>query len=727
MASTSEKRLSPYVDQPEAKRWRGDAVLRAYDNITTRDNARTHNGDNIHHVYHGHVHQYPDPVHITDATPHGSATRTELLQSMKLDEISDRFSTIKQAYAKTCHWLLKKEEYKAWRNPAEMSRHKGFLWIKGKPGAGKSTLMKWAFQYARKSHREDILISFFFNARGERLERSTEGMYRSLLVQLLEKVPRLQNVLDEQRQRDNWPVEVLSGLFREAVMILGDEHLTCYIDALDECSEAEIRDMIEFFEELTESAIEESVSFRVCFSSRHFPRISISTCKELILEGQEGHEGDIAAYIQKKLRVSGRSKSAMAVEIQERASGIFLWVCLVVRILNEDIDHGNAGEIKTRLKEIPDGLDELFQDIIARGTRDDTHLIPTLQWIMFAQRPLTCRELYHAIIHTSNEELQLVSEHEKFSANNAEHFLLNSTKGLAEKTKGKEPRVQFIHESVRDDLGTTGLKSLAPHLARNLPGLTHDFLKQRCLELISERVCRHLSLPAILPKAKSGEAEKLRARSREDLPFLEYAVSNVLYHAESAGAHEVSQHDFIDTFPLATWTSLNNLHERYGVRRYTSSVTLPYVLADRGFVRLLSAEFQQRDPDLSAMRERHTTLLGAAVHGCHTEIVELMLERGANKNLSANELGRLLKLAAEKRDSRVLESLIEAGNQHDCSEILKALLIKHSGEGNKIIVQVLLDKGADVNAQGGEYGNALQAASWVGHNEIVQQPRAFGA
>lgn len=184
--------------------------------------------------------------------------------------------------------------------------------------------MKWAFQYTQKSHREDILISFFFNARGERLERSTEGMYRSLLVQLLEKVPRLQNVLDEQRQRDNWLVEVLSGLFREAVMTLGDERLTCYIDALDECGEAEIRDMIEFFEELTESAIEESVNFRVCFSSRHYPRISINTCLELILEGQEGHEGDIAAYIQKKLRVLARSKSAMAVEIQERASGIFL-------------------------------------------------------------------------------------------------------------------------------------------------------------------------------------------------------------------------------------------------------------------------------------------------------------------------------------------------------------------------------------------------------------------
>lgn len=33
-------------------------------------------------------------------------------------------------------------------------------------------------------------------------------------------------------------------------------------------------------------------------------------------------------------------------------------------------------------------------------------------------------------------------------------------------------------------------------------------------------------------------------------------------------------------------------------------------------------------------------------------------------------------------------------------------------------VIMLLDKGADVNAQGGDYGNALQAASYGGHREI---------
>ncbi|KAH1486210.1 hypothetical protein KXV31_004492 [Aspergillus fumigatus] len=43
-----------------------------------------------------------------------------------------------------------------------------------------------------------------------------------------------------------------------------------------------------------------------------------------------------------------------------------------------------------------------------------------------------------------------------------------------------------------------------------------------------------------------------------------------------------------------------------------------------------------------------------------------------------------------------------------------------SYKGYQEIVKLLLDKGADVNVQGGEYGNALQAASLEGHHEIVK-------
>ena len=46
-------------------------------------------------------------------------------------------------------------------------------------------------------------------------------------------------------------------------------------------------------------------------------------------------------------------------------------------------------------------------------------------------------------------------------------------------------------------------------------------------------------------------------------------------------------------------------------------------------------------------------------------------------------------------------------------------LYKASNAGHNKIVELLLNKGADVNAQGGFYSNALYAASLGGHDKIV--------
>jgi ankyrin repeat protein len=54
-------------------------------------------------------------------------------------------------------------------------------------------------------------------------------------------------------------------------------------------------------------------------------------------------------------------------------------------------------------------------------------------------------------------------------------------------------------------------------------------------------------------------------------------------------------------------------------------------------------------------------------------------------------------------------------NTHEHSQLVVASLFGHD-----TVVQLLLDEGADVNAQGGYFGNALQAASWEGHEHVVE-------
>ncbi|KAL4793151.1 hypothetical protein BDV19DRAFT_231391 [Aspergillus venezuelensis] len=77
---------------------------------------------------------------------------------------------------------------------------------------------------------------------------------------------------------------------------------------------------------------------------------------------------------------------------------------------------------------------------------------------------------------------------------------------------------------------------------------------------------------------------------------------------------------------------------------------------------------------------------------------------------------------------RVLNSLIAScGDRIRIRDMINAqggrygnALQAASFRGHEKMVQILLDQGADVNAQGGRYGNALQAASSEGHEKLVQ-------
>ena len=80
----------------------------------------------------------------------------------------------------------------------------------------------------------------------------------------------------------------------------------------------------------------------------------------------------------------------------------------------------------------------------------------------------------------------------------------------------------------------------------------------------------------------------------------------------------------------------------------------------------------------------------------------------------------LLRAAAEGQEV-VVQRLLENGAELKSKDIYSRTSLSWAAEkGHDQVVQILLDKGADVNAQGGDYGNALQAASFGGHDQVVQ-------
>ncbi|KAM0204555.1 hypothetical protein ACHAPA_002000 [Fusarium lateritium] len=625
--------------------------------------------------------------------------------------------------------------------------------------------MKFIYTRMRKQDRDRQVLttSFFFNARGDDLEKSVSGMYRSLLLQLFEGFPDLQGVLDDQdlvpRNRETCPsLNSLKDLFRAAILCLGNRSCACFIDALDECDEQQIRDMIGFFEELSEDCRGEAIKLRVCFSSRHYPYITIRSGIQLTLEGQPGHTKDMESYIGNHLRIENpvlfdSLKSTML----DKAAGIFLWVALVVQILNADHRRGNPA-LQKRLNELPSGLSDLFKDLLTRDQDNMEELRLSISWILFAQRPLEPKEYYHALWSDLSPEDLASLEMQNIEISKAsglfDRYVISSSKGLAETTQSRKPTVQFIHESVRDFLiKDKGLHELWPDLGEDWERQSHDRLKSCC----NTYILRH---QAERPRCTSNS----RKYTMRKYPLLEYASLFVLNHANAA-ADAISQLKFLEDFHTPGWIRIFNTVERVSTRRYSQDVDILYILADRGLSHLIRARLidhpninteggRFRYPLLAAIAKRDkasiVALLGLpseiyngtditddldckleTIQNNHTPLswvcekgnlilAKLLSRKGVHKDETSGESRRCLVGAMDNGHAEVVRWLIDQGAPVETKDSLGHTLLDWSIARSDVdMFQKLLDRGVKPELIGPDQ-SLLLAAAKHGREDTLQ-------
>jgi ankyrin repeat protein len=679
-----------------------------------------------------------------------------LLDSLFFEQIDVRQTTIKNAHAKTCKWLLENSEYLNWLDVAELNKHHGFLWIKGKPGTGKSTLMKFALAHAMDTITDKIVLSFFFNARGEDIEKSIIGAYRSLLLQILEQLPTHQSVFNSLelsassiRTKHQWSAESLKTMLERAIRNLGELSVICFIDALDECEEQQVREMIQFFEHIGELTTSTSIRFQTRFSSRHYPHITIHKGLVLVLEGQERHFQDIYSYLESELKI-GQSSIAQQIrsELQEKASGIFMWVVLVVCILNKEHDRGRMHALRRRLQEIPSDLDRLFRDILTRDSHNKDELVLCIQWVLFAQQPLSPEQLYFAVLSGVEPEAVSMWESGEITEDVIQRFILDSSKGLAEVTTSH--KVQFIHESVKEFLlKGNGLSNIWPELGSNLRGQSHERLKECCVTHMSMDVSAPLKIPESLPESYSEQAAGLRQSAVCTFPFLEYAVQNVLHHADVAEGSGINQAHFITNFSLPRWIKLDNMLRPRGRRRFTSNASLLYVLAECNMSNLIGL-ISSLTSCLEVENERYGPPLFAAIANESKAVVKVFVQALAadqligsrpqkryseyhqdkfvqqtfGRNFKFSEQRGILSYLAELGDETLFAiQLITGVSGIDLEDQYGQMPLSWAAhKGHEAIVKLLLDIGrVDVNSKD-QYGRtSLWWAARNGHGVVFKR------
>ncbi|KAH0497751.1 hypothetical protein TgHK011_005037 [Trichoderma gracile] len=336
------------------------------------------------------------------------------LESLWFPAINDRLQNVERPTHRTSSWLFEHPEYEEWFNGKSRSRYYGLLWLKGKPGAGKSTLMKEAFSRAMMGQAKSdySTAAFFFCANGVELEHTSLGLFRSLLYQLLPRDrPSLQRFhqycskkkvsLNSQGQATEtiaWVETELRQLL-ESVLLNQTKRTIIFIDALDECDESNIRPLAYFWRSITKAAHDVGLSLNVCLSSRHFPTISLSHCVEIVVEQHNGD--DIATYVDHKFQICMSAQRShwlfLRRRILEKAAGVFLWAVLVAEDVLKNWDNGREMPyLVQRVRDVPEALEHLFSNLLTDlepSTRELTTRF--FQWVILAATPLRLHEWHH--------------------------------------------------------------------------------------------------------------------------------------------------------------------------------------------------------------------------------------------------------------------------------------------------------------------------------------------
>lgn len=276
-----------------------------------------------------------------------------------------------------------------------LSSGNGIFHIAGKLGSGKSTLMKFLCNHPQTKvalqkwagHRRLVFANFFFWKPGSRLQKSLEGLFRSLLYDMLRGCPELipEVLPDAWRQviSPTWQThaslyfrneEIRTGFYRLIKLRnVYENHCFCFfIDGLDEYEETGQEDYKSMAKLLHEWTALAPGDVKICVSSREYNVFLNLFSAEIRFRLQELTARDMKRYIKDRLEEiedqEGRGNLIDA--IVKKADGIFLWVAVVVKSLRERLEDGyDLPALKKELDTYPKELDPLFTHILKSISR----------------------------------------------------------------------------------------------------------------------------------------------------------------------------------------------------------------------------------------------------------------------------------------------------------------------------------------------------------------------
>ncbi|KAH7253370.1 hypothetical protein B0J15DRAFT_513590 [Fusarium solani] len=423
--------------------------------------------------------------------------------SARFDGTDTREAAISKPYGDTYGWILhpqppEQDGKPLWGSfPQWLAEGSSTVyWVTGKPGSGKSTMLKFLLQQLLlRSHLSRglgnlrlLIVRYYAWNAGTTLHQSSEGLKRTVMSQALDLYPELTLKLAPRRwflcqvlrtasslpHWDTWEVE---RAFKALLSQCGKTiKLVLFIDGLGEF-DTPPKDVVHQIREMTALC---PTRLKICVASRPCNAFNDEYGQGPVLKmhlvTHDGMINFVAGIFQENkawaehLALNPQATSQLISDIATKANGVFQWVSLV-RLLLDLLTDGEsptqAVDIQQVLQDLPSELGALYEKIWARVQPNKLPMGSFMMRIMRAVRgPVSfltmwlVKSLKQCSVQVEPYSTELPPRYiDEFQTNTNAKILLklqwkrqlvDCTKGILELNSEGNGFVDFIHRTARE-------------------------------------------------------------------------------------------------------------------------------------------------------------------------------------------------------------------------------------------------------------------------------------
>jgi ankyrin repeat protein len=558
-------------------------------------------------------------------------------------------------------------------------------------------------------------ICYFFFKDNEQQDRLAIA-FCALLHQLFTAQPQLLKHAISAWQRNGEKLRNEVGeLWRILINAATDKDsrdVICVLDALDECRERDRETLLRFLSELYIDSLSQTSrkgSLKFLVTSRPYDNIESdfqkhihSNLPTIHLSGEKENDNihkEIDLVIRERVaelahdnQLSHLTAQTLELWLIRMENRTYLWLHLAIKAIEEKYKNSISPDSESMESlQLPSSIDDAYEKILS-NVKNQEKVKKILHIIVGARRPLSLSEMAMALGLSDQQPTP------------QSYVEVKTDKKLLEKRLPhlcglfvfiNHSRIYLIHQTAKEFLIQKEVQ------ADN--NCWKHCLKFNDSQTIMAKVCiDYLSLYELDSDElrKAQRMNKIRGLEGEtDIPKLE-VLALLKYSSEHWPSH------FRDSCIGIGSSALTKVYDLYQSKNNCFQWWFPL---------LWRAQYSYEDPP-------HMSDIRLAAFNNHDVVLlHLLSKEGADLEDRDNEGRTALIWGAELGHEKVTKLLLDKqANVNAQGGRYGNALQAASYKGHKAIVRLLLDHQAEISAQGGKFGNALQAASHGGHEAIVK-------